>query len=1034
MGTTPRNRRKAPSPPPQDLAAAVALLETFRSDPPGWWADNRFEQVKHFVGLTYIAINAVMDAHYGATVQVMQRQRRDAGRITFGPGGTVAKALPGAHSQANDEEYTPFDDDDHPLMKWINYPNEHQCFADQLSYLIMQLLLTGEQYVWAVPNLQGKPVESYALPSAFTTPHLQPGQSLNYPNGAYRVQPTQLGGWGFAVGRLATNAILPVEEVKRHIKPHPWYLWSGYSPLTAGSLTLDILEAIDRSRWSAMEHGPQLDAVLMVPGLTDENAIKKIQEKMSKAHAGSRNARKFGVIGLPAGSSAQGALQNFGANARELDFNGSWSQVAQIVLALFGVPKGVVGLDDTENYSKLYAELRQFYHRQTNSAKQQSEFFSRCFAAPWCSFPGEFKIQIDLPKPEDPELMEKQLATDIQASAITVNQLCALRGRPMVEGGDVPPRVYEQMLLQKMAPQPAPASGAGGDAGAGAPGAEGETGDAEQGDPTQDAATQAALQALGVLDEGDSGQVGEQEQQPPVQKARVVRNEGETWNSGGKWYTKKNGQIYQTRAPGAPTIRVTKPGGVARPRGIAPASAVRPVAMPVTPTARGVAMPVGKPAGATAANAGQQNAGGMKAPWEMSAAESKAAGIKYYRTAQGSLYAVNPKTGQTIRVKSNHAGVGHDASDVGLKTPSAKTVYVDPKIASALSTAGMTGPDGKPPKARVVIHNGKATLLTKNAKTGQWGSAPSGTNIPVSDKPSKGLAPLELWQKRDDIPGHEAYGGMHAGNAITEEVDHDTGHQQITAAAKAAGKTTGGSSASPAMPAPAATATHAELPDLVKQISANKDARRFGLTPQTLAKMPEDAVRQIAHGMGIAGAQKPAAPAATGQPPKVHPQAFEHAAKSVPAHTPEAQATLARVGEWAAAKADQHADRVAQHFGISRQQAHALLVHAITQVAGHAVKSGGAASGTLTGAGKQLRIGVKQKPLAGSTPTGGGPPRPANPASRGTGVPRVAKSMGMGEMAGSAGGFLVAPGGSVMTKKKRGVKRVLARIKDRYKE
>jgi hypothetical protein len=51
-----------------------------------------------------------------------------------------------------------------------------------------------------------------------------------------------------------------------------------------------------------------------------------------------------------------------------------------------------------------------------------------------------------------------------------------------------------------------------------------------------------------------------------------------------------------------------------------------------------------------------------------------------------------------------------------------------------------------------------------------------------------GMAPLELWQPRDDVPGHEAYGGMHAGNAITEEVSPEEAHAHFVAAAKKAGK------------------------------------------------------------------------------------------------------------------------------------------------------------------------------------------------------------------------------------------------------
>lgn len=153
-----------------------------------------------------------------------------------------------------------------------------------------------------------------------------------------------------------------------------------------------------------------------------------------------------------------------------------------------------------------------------------------------------------------------------------------------------------------------------------------------------------------------------------------------------------------------------------------------------------------------------------------SAPRGGASSPKGYRTSQGSSYELHDD-GTTTRTKSSHAHVGHDANDQGLKERSAKTVYVPAKVAAALSSAGLTGPDGKPVKSRVIIKDGKATLLTWNHKENRWGAAPSGRDVQIHDKPSVGMSPLELWKKTDDIPGHEAYSSMHAGNEITEMLD-----------------------------------------------------------------------------------------------------------------------------------------------------------------------------------------------------------------------------------------------------------------------
>jgi hypothetical protein len=56
--------------------------------------------------------------------------------------------------------------------------------------------------------------------------------------------------------------------------------------------------------------------------------------------------------------------------------------------------------------------------------------------------------------------------------------------------------------------------------------------------------------------------------------------------------------------------------------------------------------------------------------------------------------------------------------------------------------------------------------------------------------------------------------------------------------------------------------------------------------------------------------------------------------------------------------AAKHADRVAQHLGIPREAARKILGKAIRQIAEHAIKNGGRASGTVKVGGQLLRVGV----------------------------------------------------------------------------
>lgn len=135
-----------------------------------------------------------------------------------------------------------------------------------------------------------------------------------------------------------------------------------------------------------------------------------------------------------------------------------------------------------------------------------------------------------------------------------------------------------------------------------------------------------------------------------------------------------------------------------------------------------------------------------------------------FTTAKGSTYDV-AEDGTTIRNKAARADPGHEG-DSGIKTQSAKTIYVDPEIASELSGAGLQGLG--PKGFRVAIKDGRAYGLTWNEAAGQWGASPGGRDIPFTTKPEVGRSPVELWKPAGDVPGYEAYRGQHAGNKITE--------------------------------------------------------------------------------------------------------------------------------------------------------------------------------------------------------------------------------------------------------------------------
>lgn len=441
---------------PLQLRQAASLLRVMRSEPPGVWGDNRDEQVKHFRDVIYIAIREVMGLVGGSTYQVSKRRKPRRGKTTFGPGSTVAKSSPSSQSQGRDEDYTPFDDYDHRLCGMLARPNKNEVFGELAAKIVLQNRLTGVGPVWSVPNCDGKPVELYAL----RTPKIYPAWqwSREFPTGAWRVMPQYAAGWsGYLPAQAAGGCILPNEEVKRFMDPHPMIDWDGYSPLSAGAVHLDVLESINESRKSAMDNGLQLDAVIVIPG-ADQDELNRMTARMTEKVGGSRNARK--VLGVAPNGMADGKgfIQQLGTTPREMDFSQAWEQETKFCLSLFGVPAAVVDLATSTSYSERYAAWQQFHDKQHDYLSRFATWLTKTLCWPWESFPGEYLITVK-PRPiNDRDFNEKVKSRQLQYDLVTYNEARAADDLDHVEGGDVPVSVYVEMQKQKAAPKPEPAA------------------------------------------------------------------------------------------------------------------------------------------------------------------------------------------------------------------------------------------------------------------------------------------------------------------------------------------------------------------------------------------------------------------------------------------------------------------------------------------------------------------------------------------------------------------------------------------------
>lgn len=383
------------------------LLEAYRSKGPGGWTDDRWEESRHYTGIAYVAIHR-------ANEQLMQSEFQVFEKDDNAPDGKkpVSRHHPG-----------------YELVKMLERPNGEDCFGDMMAQWNLQMDLTGTALTWLVPNRLGKPFEMYSIPTAAAMP--SPIVNPDFPDGYYRIQPLYpYGPFSAPTPFSAAGAIIPAKWMIRFKYPHPYVRHDGYSPLTGMRSTLDVVEAIYRSRWYSMSRGVNPTAILNfdevdgMQGLPPEE-IARIHAEWEGNFQGAENHGKL-IIGHPGSR-----LDPFGNKPVDMDYPAGWEQETGFALAGFGISKPAAGMTEDASYGALFATLKQF-HLLTLQPKCV-RIGSKLTRELGKYFGDDLIVEVRCPRIDDHDIKFEKVKIAQGAGAITYNQLLKELDFPMTD-------------------------------------------------------------------------------------------------------------------------------------------------------------------------------------------------------------------------------------------------------------------------------------------------------------------------------------------------------------------------------------------------------------------------------------------------------------------------------------------------------------------------------------------------------------------------------------------------------------------------
>ena len=378
----------------------------------------RWEQVFHFKYWAFIAIKAYIKEiaggeppNIGEVIRGDERPRKFKSRLN--------KALNGPREHENFRPY----EHNHPLQRVFRNPNGPDVAYDLWAYHTLFLCLTGEAHWWVMRNAFGVPVEIWVIPTHWLRLYTDRDGQPAY----YMVQSP----WGMSVE-------VPYDQVVSFYEHSPLNRYEGAAVSQAVGEWIDSYESLIRMRLATFKNNgvPSLHVALGEAYLDpDEAFLNRFYGKWLARFMGEDNTDRPLITG--ADIEVKGIDGHRPADTLQAS-NDSEEHIRDMVLAAYGVPKGVVGLEPISDVSA-YAPQRAFCRFSINPClTYMAQVISEKIVKPT---PGceDGILYWDNRVADDADMLERQWTADISDGSATIEEKRAWRGRePYPNGGKNP--------------------------------------------------------------------------------------------------------------------------------------------------------------------------------------------------------------------------------------------------------------------------------------------------------------------------------------------------------------------------------------------------------------------------------------------------------------------------------------------------------------------------------------------------------------------------------------------------------------------
>ncbi|MFA5080293.1 MAG: phage portal protein [Candidatus Paceibacterota bacterium] len=317
----------------------------------------------------------------------------------------------------------------HKLLDLLKFPNDEQTGFDFRFMLFAHLEICGDAY-FLLDNVK----DEKGVPTSLTV--LLPTNLTAKKEG----MPKKIVSYKYREG-TETKDLQKYEIL--HLKyPNPMSTTDGMGTVDAAAELIDSDNYATRTNKNFFSNGARLGGLLKNTEELDSDNLKRMQIEFEEMVSGVGNFYK--VISLPAGTD----YQEMGTSPKDMDFANLKNNLRDGIMAIFRVPKTVLGITDDVNRANAEATNYVFALRTIKPKMQMIVDCLNAFLVP--RFGDDLVLDFEDPVPENRELIIQEVTSALLCMSMNEVRERYFGAPPLESGGDMVMTDFNKVPLGKV--------------------------------------------------------------------------------------------------------------------------------------------------------------------------------------------------------------------------------------------------------------------------------------------------------------------------------------------------------------------------------------------------------------------------------------------------------------------------------------------------------------------------------------------------------------------------------------------------------